>query len=300
MSTDNRFYSGDFTVAVAVSPQAFEWPFHGDDESVVYRQDFVQRFDSFERTAWDTPSPDRPDMYLVDETPLSPIGVGVGRFTRTYARVPTSRFTGTGSDEVEPYVATVPGIGYTDPITFAEYISGGVTSGATTVLTITNPPHSFEANDWVAIIYFARDPSTNIILRRQVSRLVSSVTVNHVIVSRIDDAYTIVAWEVIYKSLANRDPFQIVVPSWISREYYLPGVSPGIQSAADIPILEPTPIIDHVSGNRTDTITDQTTPSLTDYFTLISTGTKIVAEPSNVSRWMGNIWERKTRYITAV
>jgi hypothetical protein len=151
-----------------------------------------------------------------------------------------------------------------------------------------------------AIVYYAQDPGSNLTFTRQVSRLILSVTSDTVTVARITDGYNIIGWGSMFKALANREPFQLVVPSWISTEYFLPGVSSGIESAADIPIMQPTPIIDHVSGNRTDTITDQTSPSLDDYFEMIRDDIKIVAEPSSLTRWRGNIWERRTRYITMI
>lgn len=298
--SETRIISGDFTTAVAVTPKLWEWPILGDDESALYRQDFMVDAASYVRVALDTEDEDELGMYLVDESPMQLVGNGIVRFTRTYSRIPQPRVVGSGSDEIELYVATAPGLGYTDPITFAEYITSAVNVGETTVLTITDPPHSFNENDWVAIIYYAQDPGSTLILSRQVSRLVLSVGASTVTVDRITDGYNIVGWQTIFKSLANREPFQVVVPSWISRQYFLPGVSPGITSAADIPILEPTPIIDHVSGNRTDTITDQTSPSLTDYFIMLRDGVRVVAEPSELTRWRGNIWERSTRYITMV
>ena len=298
--SDARFYSGDWTVAHAVTPKLWQWPIPGDNTTKLYTQDFVIDADYYVRSSFDAEDLDDPALYLVDETNPALIGNGIVRFTRTYSQIPQPRVMGSGSDEVELYVATVPGIGYTDPITFVEYISSASTVGETTVLTITSPPHSFEANDWVSILYYAQDPGSTLIITRQVSRLISSVGASTVTVARITDGYNIVGWESVFKSLANREPFQLVVPSWISTEYFLPGVSPGISSASDIPIMQPTPIIDHVSGSRTDTITDQTSPSLDDYFAMLRDGIRIIAEPSSLTRWRGNIWERKTRYITMI
>lgn len=300
MSDDPRFYSGDFTTPVAVTPRRWEWPFPGDNDTVIYKQDFVVRFDRYARTPWDSPSPSRPDMYLTEETPLQVIGAGIGRFTRTYSMVPQPRFAGTGSDEVQPFVATAPGIGYTDPLTYAYYIDSATHTATTTVLTITGGTHAFVENDWVGVSYWVRDPVTGLSFPRQAARLVQSVTTGTVTVERIRDGYPFYSWHQIYKNLANREPFQVVVPSWLARDYFLPGVTPGISTPADIPILQPTPIIDQSTGNRTDTITDQTNPSLDDYFESLSTGSLQIAEPSELQRWHGNIWERRTRYIPIV
>ena len=298
--SDSRFYSGDFTTPHAVTPKLWQWPIPGDSTTKLYTQDFVVDSEHYVRSDFDAEDADDPSLYLVDESNPTLIGNGIVRFTRTYSQIPQPRVMGSGSDEVELYVATVPGIGYTDPVTFADYIDSAENVGDTTVLDIKSPPHLFQADDWVSIHYFARDPGSTLVITRQVSRLVISVTSSTVTIDRIIDAYNIVAWGLIYKSLANREPYQLVVPSWISTEYFLPGVSSGIASASDIPIMQPTPIIDHVSGNRTDTITDQTSPSLDDYFEMIRDDIKIVAEPSSLTRWRGNIWERRTRYITMI
>lgn len=40
-------------------------------------------------------------------------------------------------------------------------------------------------------------------------------------------------------------------------------------------------------------------PTRTAYMALVSAGSEIIAEPSSLSRWMGNIWVRTTKYVIA-
>ena len=94
----------------------------------------------------------------------------------------------------------------------------------------------------------------------------------------------------------GRDPYTKVVMSKLARAYYLPGVSVGITTVDDITVLTPTQIVDQY-GRNTEFLSTLTTPTTSTYEA--TEGTWVVAEPSVVRRWMGNIYERTTRYVLA-
>lgn len=106
-------------------------------------------------------------------------------------------------------------------------------------------------------------------------------------------------------TVTGRDRFNKTVMSRIAFKYYVPGVDAGITTAADIPLIAAQTYIYGSTTNNVDFLADSppftaaTTPSRTTYEGWMSGGTEIVVEPSIVRRWMGNIWERATRYVKA-
>lgn len=290
---DNRIFDGDFTTASAVGPIIPSYPVEGDTSAVLYRQDFMVDAQYYSRLALDTAHATISGAYLVDESTPQHYGGGIVQFTRTYAKIPNDR------NEYETYSYTVPGIGYDDPLSFREWIASASTAAGSTTLTIDNPPHSFSTGDWVSIDYWVYDSGTGLFFLRQSSRDVNSSTSSTIVVDEITDTYTIARWNSVYLALVNRPPFQQAVMSTVTYKYYLPGVTSGITTVADIPILTPT-LIESSDGVVVDTYTGTTTPSLSDYRTAVSGGDTIVVEPSTLRRYAGNIWERATRYITAI
>lgn len=109
----------------------------------------------------------------------------------------------------------------------------------------------------------------------------------------------------------GRARFTQTVTSKIVSAYYEVGTSPA--TPADIAIIAATK---YIEAGTTDQMTDYlkdsppyataTSPSRSTYEGYISTdaGTgssfSLVAEPSSVSLWMGNIYVRRTRYIKAL
>ena len=108
-----------------------------------------------------------------------------------------------------------------------------------------------------------------------------------------------ITWFYVQKAFPGRDPLTQVVASFIQMDYFRPGVSNGIASDADIPILIPT-IITGGDGKQTNTYGDDSFPTLPTYQALVTAKTRIVAEASTVKLWMGNIFERATRYVVAI
>jgi hypothetical protein len=89
------------------------------------------------------------------------------------------------------------------------------------------------------------------------------------------------------------------VGSVVQLDYYLPGVSTGITHPQDIPIIEPLSIIDD-TGRETTSFTADTSPTLTEWRTKVANEEQVCAVRSIVRRWMGNIYERATRYVRAI
>lgn len=288
------FYDGDFTVAEATSPRRKTFPFEGDIDSFWFEQDFVQTFADFTRLPLDVADEEIEHAYLVEETPLQELGIGIGRWTRVYSTIPNSRV------EQETFAYTVPGIA-PDPFVFIHVISANSTVGSYTRLTIGAPNFDLAVGDPVIINYTAltTTPST-MVFHRSVTRQVRAINsgAGTFDVDLITDVGTI-TYNIAYKSEKARRPLVKVVPSFLHFDYYLPGVSAGITTPADIPILQAAEIV-LPTGDRTDSYSSITTPTLTAYRAAVVAQTQIVVEPSVIKRWRGNIYERVTRYVVTV
>jgi len=68
-----------------------EFPFRQDLTAVIYSDDYVQRAEYFVPLALDTPHPDFPTAYLVEETNPATGEDGLVRFTRKWSTVPANR-----------------------------------------------------------------------------------------------------------------------------------------------------------------------------------------------------------------
>lgn len=108
-------------------------------------------------------------------------------------------------------------------------------------------------------------------------------------------------------SKSGRLPYSKVVPVRLQRDYFLVGTGGSYATAELIPLIAEQTYkqLDLISGLPivSDFVFDSppyalaSIPTLTAYLALV--GSEIVTQASNVTRWMGNIFCRETRYIIA-
>lgn len=286
MSTE--FIDGDYSTPIPVGPARPVKPFP-DNVVYIWEQDYHVALADFEAEELDTPYSEDSLFYLVEETQPVHIGGGIGLFTRRYAKIPSNR------SEYESFAAQLPGLA-----------PGGINIGINTLPTVTNASsqstittevaHGFVMGDFVFVWYTALVDGIFQVTRqiyREVLSVPSSTTFK---VKQIVDTDPYVFLAV--KASPGRLPVTRVVPSKIVYEYFLPGVSVGIDTPDDIEPFTKTIIVDG-SGRDTDTYGYDTVPTQQDYLDLIDENEFVVAEDSTVRRWLGNIHERATRYIRA-
>ena len=97
---------------------------------------------------------------------------------------------------------------------------------------------------------------------------------------------------------AGREPYTKVVQSEIVYDYFLPGISAGVNTHSDITLLGVEEIVT-AEGSRTESYAPNSIPNRASYEAKIAAGTRIVAENSTARRWRGEIFERATRYVIA-
>ena len=83
-------YDGDFTTASAVRAPVYSSPLPHTNERLILRQEFEQLASSFSPEALNTAHPDASSFKLVEESDGEAIGGGLIRWTRTYAKVPST------------------------------------------------------------------------------------------------------------------------------------------------------------------------------------------------------------------
>ncbi len=83
---------GDFSTATIAGALLLDAPIPGDATKYVATQDYVQRLDLYTPLAMNTAHSTLSGFTLQGETKPNHVGGGIGMFTRTYAKLPTSYY----------------------------------------------------------------------------------------------------------------------------------------------------------------------------------------------------------------
>lgn len=291
----SAIYDGDFSVPVANGPRQYAVPFftEGDTVTRTFRREYLQRADKWAPpTYMETEVVDGTVFYLVEESPTQHIGAGMYHFVREYAMIPQSRttprqmsytFRGIGSDQVYSPVA----------------INSALISGGVHTFTCASSP-GIVAGDRVLIEATQTQLGAGIQTRFTTRRtaLAGTSGTNVVTDPVVAPGNNSLFFIQLRKVEDGRDPRTNAVTAWVSYNYYVPGVTPGVSNVADITTYDPELIID-AAGKETLTYTDTTTPTRTQYLALVAAGDLIVAEKTTVKRWRGNIFEASTPSVKA-
>lgn len=289
-------FDGDLTIARPAGPRRWYVPFI-DSKKWYFEQDFQQLLQNYDPILLDelylpTTSGSSADLklpcYLVHESDPQDLGGGIVQWTRTYSAIPDSRI------EHESYAHTFPGLetGSLGPL---RYITGTPTNAASVTTITTTVSHGISVGDQVIIRY------TNVMpdgtqLGRQIFRTALTGTTGATLKVSIVIDGSALYWLTAQKADIGRDAFSEETTSWLNYDYFLPGITAGISTFQDIPIIN-SPIIVDGDGARTDTYTATTAPTKTEYLTDVKNKTPHIAHDSVLRRWKGNIYERVTRYI---
>lgn len=289
---------GDYTIPLANGSKRWLRPFPDDFSNIVFEQDYQQFADDFVPLPLDTPHDEIPDAFLVQESQPEPMGAIV-QWTRTYSKIPPSRTI------AESYAWSVPGIGTEavySPVNISSVSHSGSAnltgSGSVTTITCATSP-GVNVGDSVLISYTFTDSVTGSQYGRDVLRTaLSGTSGTSVRVALISEPGGTMSFQTLRKVEPGRDPYVEEVWSRIQYDYYLPGVSAGIMLPEHIPTIEALDIYDN-TGRRTTSFTADTTPSLATWRAQVASGALVCAVQSIPRRWMGNIYERATRYVRA-
>ncbi|MDB6026303.1 MAG: hypothetical protein JWM68_2526 [Verrucomicrobiales bacterium] len=289
------FEDGVFTTAAVNGPQRFFPAFpDADTSSLLIEQDFIQYLANYVPQALNSAGPTLSSVasYLVHESQIQHVGGGLGKWTKTWAQKPAQRV------EYESYSWLVPGYdtgGINARINLTH--TGSVTTG---ILTLTNTSaHGYIVGDRVAITYTATVNKLYEISRTIIRTILTVPTTTTFTVATFQDVSTSPYYLWTQKLSGSRDPITYTVNSKLVYDYFRIAASGGDYTSADlIPVVDKYYIEDEYS-KETQTLSVVSNPSIASYQFLISGSSHVVAEASHLSRWMGQIYQRVTRYVRA-
>ena len=281
---------GDYTTPLPDGARRWLRPFDDNFSQVMFEQDYQQFEDSFSPLTLDTPNDDFSDAYLVREGELSALGGGVVKWTRTYARIPASR------QVFEGYSWLIPGIDTGAIFPTQAIIDATDAAGVT---TITCDGAAFNAiGDRLSISYTFVDGVTGTQYGRTVIRTVLSGGGITVGVALISEPGGTIYYLSARKIEPGRPAEALEVGSSLQFDYYLPGVSVGVATPFDIPVIGELQIYNG-DGIKVNVFAADTVPTITQWRDSIAANEKVCVVASIVRRWQGNIFERSTRYCIA-
>ena len=281
---------GDYTTPLPDGARRWLRPFDDNFAQVMFEQDFQQFEDSFSPLTLDTPSDDFSDAYLVREGELSALGGGVVKWTRTYARIPANR------EVFEGYSWLIPGIGAGALFGGQGITSATNDSGVTTINCSGDTTAAI--GDSVSISYTFVDSVTGTQYGRNVRRTVLSGGGATLGVSIISEPNGTISYNSAKKIEPGRPAEALEVGSSLQFDYYLPGVSVGVATPFDIPVISELQIYDG-DGIKVNAFAADTVPTITQWRASVAAGEKVCVVASILRRWQGNIIERSTRYCIA-
>lgn len=280
--------SGGIT-PVTNGPRSWDRPFPDLTAELVFTENYIQTSADFVPLALDTPHDSFPDCYLVNEGPRDNLG-GFYKWQRTYARIPPSR------QVFESYSWLVPGIG-SGAVYAAQVISSVANAAGVTTITCAGDTTA-SSGDSLSINYTFTDGVTGTQYGRNVIRTMTGGTGTAPEVALITEPGGTLTFNWAKKVEPGRPAEALEVGSVLQLDYYLPGVSAGISTPFDIPIIDELQIYDG-DGLKVDSFTADTAPTITEWRAQIAAGDRVCVVASIVRRWMGNIYERSTRYCIA-
>lgn len=286
-----------FNVAVTSGLPVWENPIPALNEKTVFRQTFVQTAASYAPLALDTvyPAagsygvPSSPTYYLVAEQGQTDLGGGMMQWDRVYARIPTAWSEG------EEFAYTFPPL--------AAYGSASTYSSITNIQDssenyLVSSALAFTSGDQIYIsVSYARGGITYFV--GQYTTAIDGTSGTNALIPGIlpgSGSFSSIS------GVINREfPWRVlgttqVVASQIVYEYALAATS---QLDAKLPIIKKFNPIQSNGSDISFDINATTRPTNQAYVQLINIGAQIVAQDSIRRRWLGNIYERQTRYIPA-
>jgi hypothetical protein len=274
-----KFQDGDLSVAKPVNglPE-FEAPLPGVATEVLLTQKWQMNRNAYDAAGplpLNTPHPIYPAFVLAEEGPRRGIGGPVVEFVRTYAKVPPSHFD--WPDFTYTFVGTTIAIG--NPATF-----------------ITRDPKAWKVKSQVRYDYFLV-PSVGI---------VDPITGDVVNINSPGDIQQILDMQYVIQNTINGQLLGgiilatntlnvagAVIPTYPTSDQYnaqmADALANGWNSTISKIVLFPTNTLVPGGGHMAGTV--DTANSLL--------GGIIPAEPSSLTRWKGNIYQRATRYVLA-
>lgn len=298
------YADGDYSTASEIFPSPLiTYPIEQDQSAYEVRRRYLIRRSSYSPEALNTADATYTTAYLVAETPVGNPGADLLEFERVYATIPQPR------DEYEGYVYEYPAS--TPTVSTLTWESMGVSSYcAVTGQLVFTGLSSATIGDRISYAYsiaydiltagssynssysYTRTGSALMYAASTitVSRIITTGTLANVSLTNLRGA--------VGNTRGRRSTLIKAVASRIAVDYWLPGVTASITTPADIDLQTAFRVLSS-QGEPTTTVGANTNPSATEYQTLVDNGEELVAEDTQLTRYRGNIYERRTRFVVA-
>lgn len=293
-----------FNTVATVGAPVWEKVLPVPNQRVVFRQRFMQTAVAYTPLAYDTPYPadatygvpTATTYYLVSEENFNNERGGIMTWDRVYSAVPTSW------TEPEEYAYTYPAFGGSLPTT--TYAVTAITATSSTFTLSTTISFSIGNSIYINVgmtqstTYFTTSYQASGYFQAVGGTSGSTLQVLNLIPSYMTGvAFTSVSGFVGSNGKIGRDlPKTMIIPSNVINDYAFSSTSSLDQN---LPLIDAFVVITG-NGSETDTISDTTFPNNATYSTMVENGSQIVASTSIRRRFLGNIYVRQTRYVTAL
>lgn len=278
-------YTTDFTTPKAYGPLSREYPFELDSTAIIYSQLYWVQHDSYTPPTLDEPHPTKTTAYCTGDYDFQDVQPwsGLLQYRREWCTIPQGyedqesilfEYPGIDIDPDAEAVADLSALGYNEETVtvYSQSQVNALRSDPTYLVTAVKSSTSFAffggGYRRFAVSFYRTDPS-----RRAK-----------------------------YIPFDRRRPMRKRVTATRYNKFFLPGVSTGIQSVSDIPLLTAFSISNPDTIN-TDTydgyVWALSTPSGSDYVSWVLDEREIVAEDTDIQRWRGNIHIARTLMIPA-
>lgn len=302
MSNQLPVTSGNLAAFPKQGAAEVTYPFEGDTGHYVIRQKYRGLIANYAAPNISGATHDVFTVaYCVGDRGINDVGGGVVEVQREFSTIPNSR------TEAEFYPFGFPALGEATigNILTVSNVVGSDSNSNLTITTSTN--HGWTNTNFIRfnwLLVSTPGGGIGITQNGDWSGFPLTTTSNTIKVqNRTPYPYgTPVVFEVVglREHSVSREARTIVAPSYVSYDYYMPGVSTNINTTADIPLIQESRWIVSNSGAEADTINANTVPNIAQWRSRASAGEYFVATPSILRRYKGNIWERSTRYVKYV
>jgi len=296
MSTHFKTGAGQnaFTVEERISDYLVSYPLGAaEPTALVIDASFMQTRANYSRPAANAVlSYNGSNAYFVDDQGFSDVTAGVTTWGRKWATIPASwsEYEDTSYEFPSYTVGTVYGSTFN--------VTNIATSGANVVLT-TSATNVVAGDTLFLNLLFTRS-SRAYRFTYFTTALAASSGLSITVKNQFPNSgnFTNVSGIVCETQIARNLPEQLVVSSRILHDYALSSEG---SLDTDLPAIEAWSAITY-QGYQTKVLSTggATIPSSEDYFQMMKNGTEIAVERSSRSRYMGNIYVRRTRFVTAL
>jgi len=260
-----QYHDGSWGTSVAVGLPIFQQPIPSDPEKYVFTQEFMVDLASYTPLALNTShsantfTPDLSAYFLVEEGELRDMGGGKVRFTRTFAKKPTTY------DDWEMFA--YPFIGYYGSYGPNELIPTGRSRQTMPVMSRVEHAFYLVGSTVGSITVDYANPGLIPVIEAQKYRLTPAG----------------MSWWMDVDFLGDAPPFSIATtPNRTTYANYATGAAASAWGSGTVSYAWSL-----AGGVPTATVSAGTTPG------------QICAEDSRLDRWKGNIWLRRTRWVLA-